>query len=391
MATLPSTVRPGDVITADLMNSLLLKCSELERRIQSLEGTGSSAGRPQITSPTASDVFHLGDELRVIGRNFGSPEDNTVFIDTTVQVRQFKRGSGDGLLIFDIPFVQNIPERGRSVPLTLNNPRGVAATSFNLAQPQVTLPTGALTVSLSSSPSETEIEADSTYVFTYTITAGTTLDEVYDLTPRVDSGWQARVVDANNRPIVPQAVFIARPFAPTTPTVASVRVQATIPPGTPDGATGNLTLTVASQRNPSGLRRTSDPKPLTVGSAAPPAEDIVIALGSTIPATAQGPNDVILVSPGTPVFATFRVTVPEAGNYSVQPYSFRNDPGGLWSATHIGTQSGVFMQPPLATMTVQINARTGAPDAELVVRVVSDADAEVFGDIDQAVRLRSGA
>ncbi len=391
MATLPSTVRPGDVITADLMNGLLLKCSDLEKRVASLESTGTGPAKPEITSPAPTDILHLGDELRIVGRNFGSPADNTVFIDTTVQVKQFKGGSGDKLLILDIPFVQGIPEQGRSVALTLNNPFGVAATSFILAQPPVTTPTGTLTANLTGSPASTRLEAGKAYVFTYTITAGTTLDEVYNLTPAVDRGWQARVVDASDNPIVPQAVFIAKPFTPTVPTVASVRVQVTIPAGTANGTTGSLTFKVASQRNPSALQKSADPRSLTVGSDAPAAEDITITLGSTIPPTAKDANDVISVVPGTPVFATFRVAVPQAGNYSIQPYTFKNDPSGLWSATPIGQVSGVPMQPPQATMTVQIAAKAGAPNAKLVVKVVADADSEVFGDIDQEVKPKAGA
>lgn len=385
MANLPSSVQPGDVITSDFMNVLLAKYTELEKRIEKLEQT-SSGGKPEITSPTPSDTFRIGDELRIVGRNFGSPTENTVFIDTTVQVTKFKSGSDDKLLILDIPFVQNVPESGRSVPLTITNPRGFASTSFILAQPQVTVPTGTLTVSLSGSPPpSTTLQAGQSYIFTYTITASTTLNEIYTLTPSIDAGWQVRAVDSNNNPIVPQELFIQKPAAPTVPTVVTVRVQVTIPDGTPDDTVGNLRLKVTSRRNPSGLVKTSDPRALTVGSQPPAAEDIVISLDSVISASIEG--GAIVVSPSTTAYATFKVIVPEAGNYSIQPLTFKDDPNKRWSATPVGSSSGIFMQPPQATFSAGITANANAPNAKMVIKVVSDTDATVFGDIDQDVKL----
>jgi hypothetical protein len=391
MANLPTKVQPGDLITSDLMNAFLEKCRDIETRLRQLEVIAPGDTKVVIFSPVVTQVYRIGEELRVVGRNFGTPAENTVFIDTSVQVSQFKLGSNDQLLIFDIPFVQNIPVSGRAVTLTVSNPRGFATTSFILAQPVATKPTGSLTVTRTGSPSG-DLDPGSDYVFTYRITAATTLEEVYDVNAAVDLGWRARLVDSRDQPIVPQQVFIPKPQFPTVPEVVTIRIQVTIPGSAQVGETGILTVTVSSTRNPSGLTKTSEPTPLPVGDQAAPGDQIGVSLTSVFAPATLVDGTIVIPPPAAgsttrTAFATFKAEVPAAGDYTIPRPTFNNDPSGLWSATVVGGGSGVFMQPPQATFNVQITGTTGAPEAQMVVQVISDDNATVTGDIEQPLRF----
>src|ERR671923_2200472 len=146
-------VRPGDLITADLLNQILSQLADLQVRVAVLEGGSTPDGKPKITFPKPGDVYRIGDELRIVGVNFGSADQATVIIDSSVTVNHFKGGSGERLLAFEIPFVQNIPTDGREVSVAVKNGAGqIGASSFRLAQPR-TLPSGSLTVTYSGAPS----------------------------------------------------------------------------------------------------------------------------------------------------------------------------------------------------------------------------------------------
>jgi hypothetical protein len=390
MATLPTKVQPGDLITADLMNALLDKCLDLESRLADLEG-GPSTDKMMITKPAPGDVHRIGEELRIEGQGFGTPSDNTVFIDGSVQVKTFKTGSNDKLLIITLPFVQNVPDTGRTATLTVsrNDGSGFATTSFTIDQPEITVPTGTVTVTMTEAPNVPQIDAGQSYTFIYTAKAATTADEVYTVSAAVDAGWTARLVDGANNDILPQELFIQKPPVPTTPTTVTFRIRVTIPGGLANGTVGNLSVTLASKRNPTGLRRTSDATAIAVAGT-PPAGDLIgISLIQAFSPASKVGNDIVVAPPAsgqTTVFATFKVEVPSSGAYTFDAITFKNDPLNLWSATVVGGRQGINMQAPQATVSLSITVKPSAPAAKMVLKVTSDTNATIVGDIDQNVR-----
>src|SRR6185369_1788293 len=100
-----------------------------EARITALEGAVPVGGAVVITAVVPSGPVHLGDELRLIGRNFGIAALNSININGT-PVTGFKPGSSDTLLIFNVPAVQGVPAQGQTATLNLSNPNGFATTTI---------------------------------------------------------------------------------------------------------------------------------------------------------------------------------------------------------------------------------------------------------------------
>ena len=64
-------VRPGDLITAQTFNAMLLKIEELEQRIDDLQqGGGGGSGLAITGRIPATGPYRIGDTLTLLGRNF---------------------------------------------------------------------------------------------------------------------------------------------------------------------------------------------------------------------------------------------------------------------------------------------------------------------------------
>jgi hypothetical protein len=100
MASNFETVRPGDVITADLINRIIQKLLELEQKV----GTGGTTTQPVITSLDPPTEQIVGQKLTING-NFDTPLNvNTVKVDNvTINPIDFLVGSGPTKIIFNIP------------------------------------------------------------------------------------------------------------------------------------------------------------------------------------------------------------------------------------------------------------------------------------------------
>src|SRR5687768_9695022 len=95
--------QPGDLITSNFMKLLIDQLVALDKRVTDLEGVvPGSGGNLAIISLSASSLA-IGEELRIFGANFGLPAENVVSFNGQNPIRQFKAGSSDTLLIFDIP------------------------------------------------------------------------------------------------------------------------------------------------------------------------------------------------------------------------------------------------------------------------------------------------
>lgn len=138
MAQLFPNVLPGDLITADQMNRVFQELISLGVRVTALEGSTISGSAVVITDLNPpSGTVQVGTELRVIGRNFGFSLGATrVYIDDT-RVLNFKLGSNDQQLIFDVPSSINVPQAGRNALLTVNNQNSTAQRTLSLLPSQI--------------------------------------------------------------------------------------------------------------------------------------------------------------------------------------------------------------------------------------------------------------
>jgi hypothetical protein len=127
-----SNVQPGDIISSEFFNQILTELAALDQRLTALEGTTAPTSGVVITDLIPPDgVIRVGDELRVVGRNFKQAIGSArVFIGSR-PVESFKFGSNDQLLIFDVPdTITDVPGGGRPAILTVSN--GTSSAQRNL-------------------------------------------------------------------------------------------------------------------------------------------------------------------------------------------------------------------------------------------------------------------
>jgi hypothetical protein len=131
-------VNPGDLITSDLMNRLVLELVALEARVEDLENaepTPAPTGRPVLTRRQPEGDVRMGGLLTLFGRNFAPLSATTVMLGGQ-SISEFAVGSGDTRLSFQVP--QFADERRVSV--TVSNAQG---TSTPLTNIQLRKPAGA--------------------------------------------------------------------------------------------------------------------------------------------------------------------------------------------------------------------------------------------------------
>src|SRR5215213_10317875 len=204
-------IQPGDLITADFMNRLLAALEGLDGRVTTLE-EGSGIGTAlRILGITPSGPAQMGQELCVLGVNFGLPALDVVVIDT-VAVTQFKAGSNGSQLLFDVPPIPNTPPQSKPVTLSVSGPNGFDSREIVVVPAQPTVTQGQLILNLWQSPPEPIIQNGQSYVFGFRIRAITNLEETYTVSPTAQGlqpGWQAILVDEQNTPIIPAEVTLA--------------------------------------------------------------------------------------------------------------------------------------------------------------------------------------
>src|SRR5574341_676074 len=110
-------VQPGDLITADLMNSVLDALENLDARISSQASTGNAV---VITNLIPPPPLQAGQDLQIQGANFGFSTGSTVLKFDDMQVNAFKMGSSNTALFVNVPYLTNLGT-GRDVILSISN------------------------------------------------------------------------------------------------------------------------------------------------------------------------------------------------------------------------------------------------------------------------------
>ena len=203
-------VRPGDLITADFINDIQARLDQLQDRIEALEAIsddGSVAITQLIPSGSPSDPIVVGEQLQIIGRNFGfSVGGHRVFFDS-IQITSFGVNSSDTLLEVTVPVGLTIPTGGRLVTLTVTDGVTTDTRSINVLPLQQTL-SGDVDVlwrdDLTPNPNPNPIptptaESPQTVTFGYRLRSRANLPAIFTITPDIsiaDSQGSLQVLNA---------------------------------------------------------------------------------------------------------------------------------------------------------------------------------------------------
>ena len=201
MPTSIPRVRPGDLITADLMNTMIDRLNALEAAVAAGEGTPTAHAVSISGLIPANGNVRVGDFLQVFGQNFDfSIGAQRVFIDTT-RVDAFDGANcSDTKLVFRIPStITDVPSGGRPAILTVNNATSTARWTITLL-PALEL-VGAIDVNPMPPP---QIVPSTQVTFQYELVCNATLATTYDLTATLTpaanpDAWrgQVHILDTN--------------------------------------------------------------------------------------------------------------------------------------------------------------------------------------------------
>jgi hypothetical protein len=132
MTTSVSDVKPGELISSDLMNYVLGKLIEFDGRISTLEAGGTKGSVVTINSFDPPNQVAAGQVLSVFGTNFAFPPSNNAVTLDDVSVTAFRPDSTGSLLKFVVPTSLNIPTGGKNVKITVTNTQGTTNVLYRI-------------------------------------------------------------------------------------------------------------------------------------------------------------------------------------------------------------------------------------------------------------------
>lgn len=248
MAAIMDTVNPGDVISADLMRRMIAMLNVHEAL---LVGNGALS----ITN-VQPPVLRVGEELKVFGTGLGAATLSEISVEgSNVPLGSVKAGSSDGLLIFDVPALM-VPTTGKIVVVTVVNKAGASAfASFYALPALITNLEASFNIKRTTVNPPGVLAINTSYDFTFSIEAFTSLDETYTLEPKVlgaPAGWSVAMKSGGTEILIPKSQ--------PAPTTTSVVVVVTT------GAAGGGTLTLGLRgKNFAGVTASSMPEAISIG------------------------------------------------------------------------------------------------------------------------------
>lgn len=362
-------VQSGDLISAAFFNELIGQIESLDARVTALEeGDGGSppAGAVVITAVSPQPA-RVGHDITIVGENFGFSTGGNRVRFNGVQPPAFRSGSGDSVLICQVPELPGLQETGSPVTLTVNNATSSATRVVTILPPELQQIGNVDIVFQDASPDPVTAGVDNDYEFT--LESDALLAATMLLTPAVKTpagatlSWPATILDAGHQVIADRRITVA----PQEEKTFFVRLA--IPPGTNatpfrlqvDGAGG-------------GVTSSSGTLEMTVGQPADPDPDIMLS-----PSTSEGLSGARISAPqGTIRTISVEADLKAVGTYDVTLTQL----GGLtnWTTTLI-TPPAANPQLPVdaddltgdgvADRTVQFRARpnAGATDGQLRLTV----------------------
>ena len=231
LAAIPGNVKPGDLITADFMNQILLHLANLETRVSDLE-TGISTLR--IFRIDGPQPIRVGSRVTVAGENFSVPGSRNSVSVNAKPATPIDNASTDKKLVFDMPD-PGIGNTGRSVMLNVMNADGQSALLQFQLEPALIIPIGSLAVKYVTPPAGSKITSGN-YDFGFKLIADVDQDSQVQLSAMsTESGWISALIDSQTGNAITQPIkllrasgthfeqdFIVRVTVPGTGTTASV-------------------------------------------------------------------------------------------------------------------------------------------------------------------------
>src|SRR6185369_11560855 len=221
----------------------------------------------------------------------------------------------------------------------------------------------------------------------------TNIDETYLLRPSVEAGWNAKIVDQNDLPAA-QEITIPKGDPPAGSTV-DVRVQVTIPPGTPAKTKTTLKLQVTSKRNPTELQGQSSGDPLEVEGFAPSSHQIEIAFSNVLTPSDAGSatesNRVVLIPTVKKQYRVdFSAIFKEPGKYVAR----LKDPGSQWIVKISGAKQETplqldleILESSLNTLVMMMVTANEKASSSLALIIEKVDDSTIFGTWDEEIQV----
>lgn len=379
MAAISDTVKPGDIITSDLLNRMISLLNEHDALLSSSPSTGLAP----IIDQVLPSVLRVGETLTLVGRNFDSPPDKNIVTIGGFIIDRFEI-SPDGELIFGVPLI-DIAGSKLDTQVTVRTGNGVSSRPVTLL-PQLVIPVGFVVFTQdSANQAQPALNANAQVDIGFFVDSQTNIAESYVITASYSDAAGAVTADqwlANTTlktgtgdPITatPIKINAFQPF--------KVVVHVTVPSAAvANTTTVKLTLRAQSVNNDSALSRSADPLLLTAGQGLP-FNDSRVEWVNEVPSAPTSTNNARRVT-DTATGKEF-VEVPFGGNGLLNlranfkingnfAYSVAVDPanGGAWNTIKASPASstgksngenelvGIVLKPLTAANSSHTEART---------------------------------
>jgi hypothetical protein len=364
-------VRPGDVISAAFMNTLIDQLIDMDGRLLKLESVGTS--QVVINDIIPATPVRVGDDLEILGSHFDfSAGAQRVYFNST-RATVFRSGSSDMRLIVQVPNVPNLPLGGGAVTLLVTNVSSSTSRSITV------LPVaqqGNVFVSWQNiTPAVVNPGMNVPIVISYKADCQTFLPSQITITPTISvANWQPllAITDASGR-VLPDGVL---PVTPGQQSGFAITLPAQLP-NPVGGATTSFSLSVGIT-GPAIAGSQDGPRTFQIGTTNnPPDPSITLSFNLALPSSAVTGN-VIHGSLNQAVTVSLRSVFTQDGSYSVTP----SLAGGAANWTVSPTSNALFPDKsplviansgPAAPITrfptFDVTQQAGATPGQLVVTV----------------------
>ena len=268
MATLPSSVRPGDLITSNLVNEILSHVRDHDTRLIVLEGGSAGIGQVIISDVLPGDLVQVGQTIQILGSNFDvSAGAHRAYFDTQ-PVTEFLEGTANNLLKVKVPPIPGLPALGKTVTLSVSNLTSSATWQLTVT-PLPTNVTGVVDVASTSAPNPVPAGANADFGFTLTSRASVTDAEFVLGATITGPAWQdrLRILDSSKVQLEGNRIRLTK----NAPTPVFVRINP-VPTGSNNTAF-DLMLSVDAQAG--SATGDSDVRSYTVGVTTTPEDALL--------------------------------------------------------------------------------------------------------------------
>jgi len=167
-------VKPGDLITADLINQILADIADLNLRMSQLQSQQPAVDTAvSIRNIIPSGDLTIGQEIAIEGKNFEFTNGNAYVSFGNKTVFSFKAGSRDDRLITSVPDLGLLPPEGKQVPLNVSNPTSTDYRMVTVLPAQIPLYGNLLVVPGTIEPNPPQNAQDMLFPYTITSAAST--------------------------------------------------------------------------------------------------------------------------------------------------------------------------------------------------------------------------